>query len=154
MERSEIMAKVSSVGARVLQGMGFELVQVELGRQRGGWFLRYFIDKPGGVTLQDCQAASRQLGVELDLEDLIPDRYTLEVSSPGLDRPLRTDADFRRFVGKPVVIDTAQPVEGRRHFNGVLESLAEGIVSVVDGDGRSWRIPRESITKARLEVQI
>ena len=115
--------------------------------------MRYFIDKPGGVTLQDCQAASRQLGVELDVEDLIPEHYTLEVSSPGLDRPLRTEAEFLRFLGKLVVIHALQPVDGRRHFKGVLDSLIEGIVTIVDSDGRSWRIPMGNISKARLEVQ-
>lgn len=153
MNKNEIMAKVSQLGVRVLDGMGLEMVNVELGRQRGGWFLRYFIDKPGGVTLEDCQAASRQLGAELDVADTIPGRYTLEVSSPGLDRPLRTDEDFVRFKGKLLVIHTFEPVQGRRHFVGELKSFTEGIVHIVDAEGRPWQIPRNIISKARLEVE-
>src|SRR4029450_993152 len=110
-----------ALGARVLQGLGIELVHVNLERQPRGWFLRYFIDRPGGVTLEDCQEASRQLGAELDVEDLIQDSYTLEVSSPGLDRPLRTEEDFRRFLERLIVIHTFEPLERRRDFVGYLK---------------------------------
>ena len=154
MEKSEILAKVSDLGHLVLEGMGLEMVQVELQRQRGGWFLRYFIDRPGGVTLDDCQAASRQLGIELDVEDLIPGRYTLEVSSPGLDRPLNTEEDFRRFAGKLVIIHTYEPIHQRRHFVGRLRSLEAGIVTIEDAGGGRWAIPRSIISKARLEVEL
>jgi ribosome maturation factor RimP len=154
MEKSEIMAKVSALGARVLQGLGMELVDVNLERQRSGWFLRYFIDRPGGVTLDDCQEASRQLGAELDVEDLIQGRYTLEVSSPGLDRPLRTEEDYHRFLGRLVVLHTFEPVERRRHFVGRLQSYEGGIVVIEEKDGRRWEIPRGAISKARLEVEI
>jgi len=153
MDKGEIMAKVSRVGQRVVGGMGLELVSVDLERQRGGWFLRFFIDKPGGVTLEDCQAASKQLGVELDVEDVITDHYTLEVSSPGLDRPLRTDDDYHRFAGKLAAIHTFEPIEGRRHFVGRLKSLEDGVVTVVDTEGHPWAIPRGLISKARLEVE-
>jgi ribosome maturation factor RimP len=154
MEKTEIMAKVSALGARVLQGLGMEMVHVNLERQRGGWFLRYFIDRPGGVTLEDCQEASRQLGAELDIEDLIQDRYTLEVSSPGLDRPLRTEEDYRRFLGHLVVVHTFEPLDRRRHFVGHLKSLESGIVVIEEEDGRRLEIPRSAISKARLEVEL
>ena len=152
-EKGEILARAAEVGRRVLQGMGLELVEVELERQRGSWFLRYFIDKPQGVTLEDCQDASRQIGVELDVEDCIPGSYRLEISSPGLDRPLRTDEDFIRFRGKLALIQTREALEGRRRFIGRLQSLDSGIVTIVDKEGRSWSIPRASIAKARLEVE-
>jgi ribosome maturation factor RimP len=153
MDKSEIMAKVSQVGQRVIEGMGLELVGIDLERQRGGWFLRFFIDKPGGVTLEDCQSASKQLGVELDVDNTVPDRYTLEISSPGLDRPLRSDEDFHRFTGKLAVIHTFEPILGRRHFVGQLRSLDAGVVTMIDAEGRHWAIPRSAISKARLEVE-
>ena len=153
MDKSEIMAKISQIGERVTRGMGLEIVSIDLERQRGGWFLRFFIDKPGGVTLEDCQTASKQLGAELDVEDTIPDRYMLEVSSPGLDRPLRTDEDFHRFTGKLAAVHTFEPIQGRRHFVGLLRSLEAGVVTIVDAEGRPWAIPRSAISKARLEVE-
>jgi ribosome maturation factor RimP len=153
MDKSEIMAKVSQIGHRVIGGMGLEIVSIDLERQRSGWFLRFFIDKPGGVTIEDCQLASKQLGVELDVENAMPDRYTLEISSPGLDRPLRTDEDFHRFTGKLAAIHTFEPIGGRRHFVGQLRSLEAGAVTIVDAEGRRWVIPRTAISKARLEVE-
>lgn len=154
MEKGELLAKVSALGRRVLEQCGMELVDVELHRQRSGWFLRFTIDRPGGVSLDDCQSASQQLSVELDVEDIIPVAYTLEVSSPGLDRPLRTDADFIRFTGRLVVISTFEPVSGRRRFVGHLRSYREGVAWVVDEMGTEYAIPRAKIAKARLEVEI
>jgi len=152
-EKGAILAKATEVGRRVFEGMHLELVGVELERQRGGWFLRYFIDKPQGVTLDDCQDASRQISVELDVEDCIQGSYRLEISSPGLDRPLRTDEDFLRFRGRLAVIQTRDPLEGRRKFTGRLQSLESGIVTIVDNEGRAWSIPKAFISKARLEVE-
>ena len=104
--------------------------------------------------MEDCQEASRQLGAELDVEDMIQDSYTLEVSSPGLDRPLRTEEDYRRFLGRLVVVHTFEPLERRRHFVGHLKSFEAGIVVIEEKDGRQWEIPRSAISKARLEVEI
>lgn len=130
-----------------------ELVQVDLERQRGGWFLRLYIDKPGGVTLGDCQAVSEQMGAELDVQDLIEGAYTLEVSSPGLDRPLRSDDDFRRFIGKRVALSTFEPIEGRRHFVGRLQGFESGVARLIDDKEAEYAIPRQKISKARLEVE-
>jgi len=153
MEKSEIAAKIMEIGTRGLGAMGLEIVHVELQRQGSGWFLRFFIDKPTGVTLDDCQRASRQLSAELDVEDIIPGRYILEVSSPGLDRPLRTDEDFRRFAGKLAAIQTHLPIQGRRHFVGRLQALEGSVVTIVDAEGNPWAIPKSNISKARLEVE-
>lgn len=131
-----------------------EIDQLELGRQRGGWFLRLTIDKAGGgVTLDDCQRVSQQFGAELDSLDLIPTTYTLEVSSPGLDRPLRSDRDFVRFSGRLVAISTFEPVDGQKHFVGRLKSFQDGIVTIADERGAERRVPRDKISKARLELE-
>lgn len=153
MEKSEILAKIVEVARRVLPAEGLDMVHAELERQRGGWLLRFTIDRPGGVTLDDCERASHQLGAELDVLDAIPGSYTLEVSSPGLDRPLRDDEDYRRFAGRRVVINTYEPVQGRRHFVGRLESLVEEVVTLTDDRGLQFFIPRKTISKARLEVE-
>jgi len=153
MQKGEILAKVGDLGRRIAEGAGFEMVHLDLERQRGCWFLRIFIDKPGGVSLGDCQAISEQFGAEPDSLNLIESSYTLEVSSPGLDRPLRTDTDYLRFAGRLVSISTFEPIQGRRHIVGHLRSFESGIVTVVDEKETEYAIPRQKISKARLEVE-
>jgi ribosome maturation factor RimP len=153
MQKGEILAKISDLGRRIVEGAGLEMVHIDLGKQRGGWFLRLFIDKPEGVTLGDCQAISEQFAAELEAADLMERSYTLEVSSPGLDRPLRTEADYTRFTGRLVAISTFEPIQGRRHFTGRLKSFESGIATVVDEKQTEYAIPRQKISKARLEVE-
>ncbi len=147
------MAKINDLGRRIVEEAGLEMVHLDFEQQRGGWLLRLFIDKPEGVTLGDCQAISEQFGAELDALDLMERSYTLEVSSPGLDRPLRTEADYRRFTGRRVAISTFEPVLGRRHFTGRLKSFESGVATVVDDRETEYAIPRQKISKARLEVE-
>jgi ribosome maturation factor RimP len=146
--------KVREIATRIAEHAGMELVHLEMKREPGGVFLRLFIDREGGVTLDDCSAVSRQLSAHLDVEDPIPHRYTLEVSSPGLDRPLYSDRDYQRFAGRRVRLSTYGPVEGRRNFTGRLSGLVDGAVRLVLEDGREVAIPREQVAKARLEADI
>jgi ribosome maturation factor RimP len=128
---------------------GLELVQLEYRRERGGRIMRLFVDKPGGVTLEDCAAVSRELGDLLDvhLPDLGP--YRLEVSSPGPNRPLAQEADFERFRGQRAKIRTRSPIDGQKNFSGVLEGLSDGKVRM--DTGRSTvAIPLDAILKAFL----
>ncbi|MFS8524196.1 MAG: ribosome maturation factor RimP, partial [Limnochordales bacterium] len=111
-----------------------------------------FIDKPGGVTLDDCQAMSRLLGDKLDEVDPIEDSYTLEVSSPGVERPLTKPRDFVRFAGHTVQVRTYGPVEGRRNFKGELLGLEGGAV-VLRIDGEERRIPVDQVAKAHLVAE-
>src|SRR2546429_3456244 len=119
--------RVREIAERVAASTGLEIVEVEL---RGGGkarMLRIFIDKPGGVTHEDCANFSREVGTILDVEDVIPGTsYLLEVSSPGLDRKLSRPADFERFTGSKVKLTTRQPVNGNRHFEGRLENFQNG----------------------------
>src|SRR5258708_1619519 len=119
--------RVREIADRVAASSGLEVVEVEL---RGGGksrMLRVFIDKPGGVTHEDCANLSREVGTILDVEDVIPgNSYLLEVSSPGLDRKLSRPADFQRFTGSRVKLTTRQPVNGNRHFEGRLEDFQNG----------------------------
>src|SRR2546425_4011267 len=119
------------IAREILDFAGFELVLLEMKREPGGLFLRLFIDKDTGVSLDDCARISRQLSAHLDLEDPIQGRYTLEVSSPGLDRPLVKDGDYTKFAGRRVRLSTLAPIEGRRHFAGRLVGLVDGTVRLL-----------------------
>ncbi|WP_242396257.1 ribosome maturation factor RimP [Anaeromyxobacter oryzisoli] len=136
---------------------GFELVDVEWLRLAGRWTLRVYIDKPDGVHVDDCQSVSRTIEAMLDVEDFIEQAYDLEVSSPGLDRPLRKPQDFERYAGQRVhvksygpVADTAPGSPGRKHWTGVLGGFKDGAVEI-DVDGVVHRVPHDQIAKAHLE---
>ena len=150
----ETVERVRALAEPILADRSLELVEVEFQRETRGWILRVYIDRSGGVTLDDCQKVSEELGDHLDVADLITLPYHLEVSSPGLDRPLTRDADFIRFAGKAVRIVTRDPVEGQRNFRGRLAGLVDGAVLVDLADGRQVRIPRPLIAKARLEIEL
>jgi ribosome maturation factor RimP len=140
----------------VLASMGYELVAVEWVFE-GRRTLRVYIDAPeraqGGVSLDDCAAVTHRVSDLLDVEDPIAGAYVLEVSSPGIDRPLRKLSDFRRFTGERAKIQTFEKLEGRRNFTGVIEGAGEdGTVAIVLEDGQAFRIPLEAIKKARLDV--
>lgn len=135
----------------LLDEQHIELVDIELKKEAGGKTLRIYLDKPGGISVDDCAEVSRELGVQLDVNDVIEGSYTLEVSSPGLRRPLRKESDFERFAGKKVKIKTTQPFENRRNFKGDLVGIDESVVSV-NVDGKLYRLPMDSIKKANLEI--
>lgn len=151
MEQAIIKA-VEKLVAPILEGEGLELIEIQYRRENRGWVLRLFIDKEGGVTLDDCQRVSEELSAVLDVEDLIEHSYILEVSSPGLDRPLRREGDFERFKGKRVRISLKEVREGRRHLEGYLLGLREGMVGL-DVEGRVIEIPFASIKRANLKYE-
>ncbi len=146
--------KLRSLAEPLLTDLGFELVDVVFATEYGRKVLRFFIDKPGGVTIDDCTQASRELSTLLDVQDPIPQRYTLEVSSPGLDRPLVKEKDFIRYAGKKVKIKTKEPIEGRRNFKATIDSVGDKSISVTDFDGRRFVIELAQIDRARLEIEI
>jgi len=139
--------------APLVEGLGYELWELEYSSGRGNGFLRLYIDAETGITLDDCERVSRAVSEVLDAEDPIPGHYTLEVSSPGLERPLRTPQQFARFVGETVQVETVQAIEGRRRFKGALEA-ADATTIVVDVDGRRWALPLDGIRKAHLAPQV
>jgi len=134
----------------VLSSLGVELVDLEYRRERRGWVLRLYIDREGGVSLQDCQRVSEHVGDILDVEDLIDHPYSLEVSSPGLDRPLVKETDFERFAGRTVKISTREPVGNRSNFRGRLMGVDNHQVRIQLEEGEVLHLPAESIAKARL----
>jgi ribosome maturation factor RimP len=132
-----------------IQALGYEVVELEFHPQGRGGLLRVYIDKEAGVTVDDCEIVSRQVSAVLDVEDPIPGAYTLEVSSPGLDRPLRKSADFVRFAGSQARIELSLPIEGRRRFAGTLRGCEADEVSI-EVDGVLYSLPLAGIAKARL----
>jgi ribosome maturation factor RimP len=145
--------RIRDAAERAARSAGVEVVDVEwkIGKQR---FLRVFIDKPEGVSHRDCQAVSEQLGVLLDLEDMVPgSRYVLEVSSPGLDRKLTKPSEFERFAGRLARISTTEPVANAKFFEGRLAGFADGRVKI-DVRGQIIEVPFADIRKANLVVEL
>jgi ribosome maturation factor RimP len=159
--------RIRAVAERVAQSRGLEVFDLQFRTESHGWVLRVFLDKPGtpvvagragtaivdGVTIEDCQHVSHDLGTLLDVEDVIGHRYTLEVSSPGLDRPLRGAADYERFAGCLAKIVLSEAVDGQKHYEGRLAGLDGGDVLLTVGQRRMQRIPLALIARARLEVE-
>ena len=148
------LEKIGVAAGEIAGYFNMELVHVEMRRESGGLVLRLYLDKEGGVTLDDCAQVSRQLSAQLDAQDMIAESYTLEVSSPGLDRPLAKETDFTRFAGHNVRLSTVAPLEGRRHFTGRLIGLMDGSVHLVLEGGQAVAIPRDQIDKARLQADL
>ena len=154
MDKGVILLRVESILGPLLDAEGLSLVDVEYTREQGGWVLRVFIDKEGNVTLDDCARVSREFGQLLDVEDIIPTSYHLEVSSPGLDRPLKKEEDFIKYSGRIVRIKTKEQVSGRRNFKGALLGCTEGKVMVKVEGSEIFAIPFSSILKANLEIEL
>ena len=151
---SDIAEQIRQILIPILESMGLTLWDLEFHKQGPQWLLRIFIDREsGGVTLNDCETVNRDLGAALDVEDIISHAYTLEVSSPGLDRTLSKPEHFARFTGSRVKIKTFQPINGQKVFRGTLRGLVEGMVSMELETGVVLEIPMTGITKASLEVQ-
>ncbi|MBI3949612.1 MAG: ribosome maturation factor RimP [Acidobacteria bacterium] len=149
--RQQSVERISEVVEPIVTGDGFEVVHVELVGHPRHMILRLYIDKPGGVTVDDCASVSNHVGALLDVEDLIPSRYVLEVCSPGLERGLYKLADFERFAGREAKIQTYDTVEGRRTFYGELLGTSGEAVTIRERSlGKNVQLPYQQIRKANL----
>jgi ribosome maturation factor RimP len=155
-----VVARVRDAAERVAAGFGLEIFDVQFRREAAGMVLRVQIDRPGpaataedSVSIEDCSRVSRDLSALLDVEDVIPSKYTLEVSSPGLDRPLRSAADFQRFAGRWAKIVMREAVDGQSYFKGRLRGVESETVLIEAEDGRQHRVPVGVIARANLEVE-
>lgn len=147
-----VKKQVEALALPVLGEHGLELIEVQYRREQSGWVLRLIIDKQEGVSLDDCTTVSREISQLLDIEDFIDQAYNLEVSSPGLDRPLKNMADFQRFTGRKAKIKTIAPIDGEHVFIGkILQATGETIILAVGS--RELEIPFVQVAKARLEVE-
>src|SRR5712691_2009014 len=153
MSSTAILSKIEAIAERVARSEGIEIVEIELkggGRNR---FLRISIDKPEGVTHGDCELISQQVSTILDVEDVVPGHYTLEVSSPGVERKLLKPNEYIRFQGKKAKIVLREPVENQRHLQGTLAGLENGTVSLDTGAGRVLRFPLNQVERANLKFE-
>ena len=151
--RESLEARVALLAEQVAGSMGMEVVLVEI---KGGGrrsVVRAFIDKPEGVTLNDCERFSKRLSVLLDVEDWIDFSYVLEVSSPGLDRPMVKEADYRRFCGRRARVRTRLPVEGQRNFKGTILGVTEGRIALEVAAGKQIEIALSNVDKANLVAE-
>ena len=140
--------------AAAVQTLGYELVGVEFHGERANALLRVYIDSEQGITVEDCQRVSHQLSGVLEVADPIDGPYTLEVSSPGIDRPLFEAGHFERFAGSDVRIQLRELLDGRRKLTGRLLGMRDGLVALVDSEEREWRAPLDQIEKARLAPKL
>jgi ribosome maturation factor RimP len=161
MPREALVAEqIRAVAARVAQTYGLDVFDVQFRREGGGMVLRIQLDRPGpastaedSVSVEDCAKVSRDLSAVLDVEDIVPTAYILEVSSPGLDRPLRADDDYRRFAGRRAKIVMREAVDGQTYFKGRLGGVDDHAVIIEGDDGRRHLVPLGIITRANLEVE-
>jgi ribosome maturation factor RimP len=149
MVSEEIGDRVRAMAGPILFEEGIELVDIEYRRESRGWVLRLYLDKKGGITLDDCTRISQEVGRSLDVEDLIQTPYTLEVSSPGLTRRLKTEKDFMKHEGSLIKVRTIRPIDNRRQFKGKLLGVSENAIEI-ETDGRIVQIPLSNVGKANL----
>ena len=153
MTPQEIIDRVYSIAGPILSGEGVELVDVEYRREARGWVLRLVMDKEEGVTLDDCSRVSREVGRSLDVEDFILVPYTLEVSSPGLDRPLKRREDFIKHRNQLISVKTIAPIENQRRFKGKLLGVSENGIEI-DVERKVVQVLFANIEKANLEIDL
>ena len=151
-KREEYEKRTEELLAPIVAAHGFEIVDVEFVKEGGNRFLRAFIDKPGGITVDDCETASRALSVRLDEEDFIEESYVLEVSSPGLGRPLKKEKDFVRNMGELVEIHTFKPIDRQKDFCGVLKAYDKDTVTIEEEDGIERVFERSMLALIRQAV--
>ena len=154
MSLNDLIMKVTDLIEPVIESLGIELDELEFKRMKGKALLRVFIDRKGGVTIDDCERVSREIEAVLDVEDPIPYSYVLEVSSPGLDRPLRKPEDFRKYSGSRARVITIDPIEKQNFFVGQIVEAGDSDIRILLQKDRTITIPYENISKARLEVEV
>ncbi len=149
-KREAYEARTEELITPILERMQFELVDVEYVKEGATWYLRAYIDKEGGITVNDCEAVAREMNEILDREDYIEDSYVFEVSSPGLGRPLKKEKDYARSVGKELEIRTYRAIDKKKEFYGILTSYDEKTVTIETEDGSELTLEKADIALIRL----
>ncbi len=150
--REEYEQKTEQLLEPIVVGKGFELVDVEYVKEAGTWYLRAYIDKPGGITVDDCEAVSREFSDILDEKDYIEDSYIFEVSSPGLGRPLKKEKDFQRSLGEEVEIRTYRAIDRQKEFVGILKAYDKDSVTIAYEDDSEQTFDKSEIALIRLAL--
>ena len=149
-KRETYEKKTEEILNPMMEEHGFELVDVEYVKEAGNWYLRFYIDKEGGITVDDCEAVSRIFSDKLDELDFIEDAYIMEVSSPGLGRPLKKEKDYVRSMGKEVEIRTYRPINKEKEFYGILSAYDESSVTITTEDQKEQTFEKADIALIRL----
>ncbi len=152
--KSVLLEHIQSLSVPAIEKEGMELVDVQFVHEHGQWVLRFFLDKPGGITLDDCAMMSDRIGNILDAADAIPQAYSLEVSSPGVYRPLKTESDFRRYHGQRADITLYAPVNGRRHIKGTIAGVETGAVIIEEDAQNRFTLALRDVAKATLDPDL
>lgn len=150
--RQPVASRIEEIAQRVAESEGLEIVEVEVLGGGSKRLVRISIDKPEGVSHADCELISQQVGTILDVEDVVPGHYTLEVSSPGVERKLLKPKDYTRFVGRKAKITLKQPVDNQRHWEGILAGFEDGVISL-DAGGKTVRFSFDQVDKANLKFE-
>lgn len=148
-KREDYEARTEQLITPIIERMNFELVDVEYVKEGGTWYLRAYIDKEGGITVNDCEAVAREMNEILDQEDFVEDSYVFEVSSPGLGRPLKKEKDFKRNLGEEVEIRTYRAIDRQKEFVGILKSYDENTVTITYEDETEQTFDRKEIALIR-----
>ncbi len=152
MAKSNTEKKVLPLLEPIVEEKGLELVDVEFVKEGANWYLRIYIDKDGGVSIDDCEGVSRALEAKLDETDPIEQAYILEVSSPGIDRPLKKDADFVKFQGEIIDVKLYKAIDGKKQYQGKLLGLEDGVISLEEEDGMVRTFTQKETADVRLAV--
>lgn len=153
MSKKRVDELVAEMALPITEKHGYELVDVEFVKEGAHWYLRLYIDKPEGVGLDDCQAVSEEIGKELDRVDPIEQSYFLEVSSPGLERPLKKERDFVKYAGELVEVKTYQPVNGAKLFEGELVGLVNNAIVITDKNGEKLEFEKDKVASVKRVIK-
>jgi len=153
MARQKIEDIVTEMVSPIIEKNHFELVDVEFLKEGANWYLRVYIDKEGGISIDDCQLVSEALGQELDRVDPISQHYFLEVSSPGIERPLKRDKDFIKYKGEQVEVKLFHPIDGKKIFEGKLNGLLDGKISIIESNNEILEFDREKVAIVKRTIK-
>lgn len=150
--KEEYELKTEALLIPILEEKGYEMVDVEYVKEGSNWYLRAFVDKPGGITINDLESVSRRLSDLLDEKDFINDAYILEVSSPGLGRPLKKDRDFDRSIGEEIEVHLYRSLNGNKQYVGLLKSYDKDTITIEDEDGSEINLDRVNVSLVKLTI--
>lgn len=153
MSKKELLKSVKDICESIGKDLNYELVEAEYVKESGSYFLRIYIDKPGGINLDDCQTMSVALSEKLDENDPFKEAYYLEVSSPGLDRPLKTDKDLKRNLGKDIEVNLYKALDNRKVYEGKLQDFNDMEIIILDEANNIYKIPKELISITKLAIK-
>ena len=149
-----MVTAVENIAAPIVEDLGMELIEVEYVKEGPSWYLRLYIDKRGGISIDDCQVVSEHVGEAIDAADPITGAYIFEVSSPGLDRPLKTGRDFKRYEGELVEISLYAPVNGSKNYEGILKGLQDGCIVIEDASsGEELRFEEKAVALTKRAIR-